>query len=92
MSRISRQLPQYHSLSEAQMAYEEEPEHVKLAVDMIRQMENLDFPEDTVLEACLLVMQDTLNKLPGDHRLEWRQRLGSILSAPGSYKHTKTVK
>ena len=68
------------------MALEEAPEHVRLAVDMIRQMENLDFPHDTVLEACLLVIQDTLNKLPDEQRLYWREHLGRILGAPNSFK------
>ena len=72
------------------MAYDEAPDHVKLAVDMIRQIEHLQFPEETVLEASLLVIQDTLNKLPGDHRLLWRQKLSSILSAPGSLKSSIT--
>ncbi|MCL6270896.1 DUF2496 domain-containing protein [Sansalvadorimonas sp. 2012CJ34-2] len=70
------------------MAPEEAPEHVRLAVDMIRQMENLEFSENTILEASLLVIQDTLNKLPSDQRLHWRQRLSGILSVPGSFKTT----
>ncbi|WP_281646699.1 DUF2496 domain-containing protein [Parendozoicomonas sp. Alg238-R29] len=69
------------------MSMDDAPEHVKLAVDMIRQMENLNFPNETVLEACLLVIQDTLNKLESNDRLFWRNRLSSILSAPGSKKN-----
>ena len=65
------------------MSYEQAPEHVKLAVELIRQVENLDFEEETVLEASLLVIQDTLNKLPQNSRLFWRQRLSGILRAPG---------
>ncbi len=65
-------------------SYDDAPEHVQLAVDLIRQMENLGFPNETVLEACLLVTQDTLNKLGREDRLAWRSRLSSILSAPAS--------
>lgn len=68
------------------MSLDDAPEHVQLAVDMIRQMENLDFPNETVLEACLLVIQDTLNKMEREDRLFWRNRLSSILSAPGAKK------
>ena len=70
------------------MALDEAPEHVKLAVDMIRQMENLDFANETVVEACLLVIQDTLNKLSQEDRRFWRNRLSSILSLPGANKLT----
>lgn len=66
-------------------SYDDAPEHVQLAVDMIRQMENLDFPNETVLEACLLVIQDTLNKLERKDRIAWRMRLSSILSAPANH-------
>ena len=65
-------------------SYDDAPEHVQLAVDMIRQIENLEFPNETVLEACLLVIQDTLNKLEGNDRVAWRTRLSSILSAPAT--------
>lgn len=65
-------------------SYDDAPEHVQLAVDMIRQMENLDFPNETVLEACLLVIQDTLNKLDRNDRVAWRMRLSGILSAPAN--------
>ncbi|CAM3601333.1 DUF2496 domain-containing protein [Parendozoicomonas haliclonae] len=73
------------------MSYDNAPEHVQLAVDMIRQMENLDFPNETVLEACLLVMQDTLNKMGREDRVAWRTRLSSILSAPGGSKKRQTA-
>ncbi|MTI14439.1 DUF2496 domain-containing protein [Sansalvadorimonas verongulae] len=68
------------------MQLDDAPEHVKLAVDMIHQMENLAFPNETILEACLLVIQDTLNKLEQEDRLFWRNRLSGLLSTPGSKK------
>ena len=64
------------------MSLNDAPDHVKLAVDMICQMENLQFAEETVLEACLLVIQDTLNKLSGEDQLLWRQRLSGMLTTP----------
>ena len=73
------------------MDVDEAPEHVKLAVDMIRQMENLNFANETVLEACLLVIQDTLNKLKTEDRIFWRNRLSNILSAPGNRKIQQEV-
>ncbi len=65
------------------MEIEEAPEHVKLAVDMIRQMENLGFENETVLEGCLLVIQDTLNKLDSTDRQSWRNRMRNTLSTSG---------
>lgn len=65
--------------TEMTMSYDDTPEHVKLAVEIIRQVELLHFEDDTVVEAALLVIQDTLRKLPQPERVAWRQRLCEIL-------------
>ncbi|MCK5894509.1 MAG: hypothetical protein KAG53_08930 [Endozoicomonadaceae bacterium] len=64
------------------MSYDDTPEHVKLAVEIIRQVELLHFEDDTVMEAALLVIQDTLRKLPQSESIAWRQRLCEILKVP----------
>ncbi len=73
------------------MAYDDAPEHVQLAVNMIQQMERLDFPDETILEACLLVIQDTLNNMNREERVTWRIRLSGILSAPADKKNQQAT-
>ena len=52
------------------------PEDISLAVEIIRQLENLEYPEESILQAMIYICQDTLKKLPeGDHREIWRQKL-----------------
>lgn len=52
------------------------PEDIALAVEIIRQLENLNYPEENILKAMVHICQDTLNKLPNDETREfWRQRL-----------------
>ena len=52
------------------------PEDIALAVEIIRQLENLAYPEESILKAMVHVCQDTLNKLPDDGTREyWRQTL-----------------
>jgi len=68
------------------MGYETAPEHVKLAVELIRQIENMQTPEDTVIEALVLITQDTLNKMPQEERLIWRNRLSHIFELPPSLR------
>lgn len=68
------------------MSYDAAPEHVKLAVEIIRQVENMQLPEDTVVEAVLLIMQDTLNKMPQEERFIWRNRLSRIFELPPSLR------
>ena len=70
--------------TEITMSYDDAPEHVKLAVEIIRQVELLHFENDTVMEAALLVIQDTLRKLPQHESVPWRQRLCEILKVPNS--------
>ncbi|WBA80731.1 hypothetical protein [Endozoicomonas sp. GU-1] len=51
-------------------------EDIALAVEIIRQLENLNYPEENILKAMIHICQDTLNKLPNDGTREfWRQRL-----------------
>ncbi|WP_257263513.1 hypothetical protein [Endozoicomonas sp. ONNA2] len=59
------------------------PEDIALAVEIIRQLENLDYPEENILRAMVHICQDTLNKLPNDGTREfWRQRLIAELMGP----------
>ncbi len=76
--------------TEMTMSYDDAPEHVKLAVEIIRQVELLHFEDDTVMEAALLVIQDTLRKLPQHERLSWRQRLCEILKVPNGSSRLKS--
>ncbi|OED43173.1 hypothetical protein ACH42_10810 [Endozoicomonas sp. (ex Bugula neritina AB1)] len=50
-------------------------EEIALAVEIIRQLENLDYPNESILQAMIYVCEDTLNKLPSDQKEEWRQTL-----------------
>ena len=60
------------------MSYEDVPEHVRLAVEIIRQVENLNFAEDVVAEAMVLILQDAVAKMPEEHRIRWKNRLSRI--------------
>lgn len=52
------------------------PEEIALAVEIIRQLENLDYPHESILKAMGHVCVDTLNKLPDDRsRQYWQQIL-----------------
>ncbi|WP_152554152.1 hypothetical protein [Endozoicomonas elysicola] len=52
------------------------PEDIALAVEIIRQLENLNYPEESILRAMVHIFQDTLNKLPNDGTREyWQQKL-----------------
>ena len=50
-------------------------EDIALAVEIIRQLENLEYPEESILQAMIMVCQDTLQKLPEDRRQYWQQKL-----------------
>lgn len=50
-------------------------EEIALAVELIRQLENLDYPEESILQAMILVCKDTLQKLPEDRRIYWQKKL-----------------
>ena len=50
-------------------------EDIALAVEIIRQLENLDYPAECILQAMIVVCKDTLDKLPLDQKEIWRQRL-----------------
>ena len=55
-------------------------EDIALAVELIRQLENLEYPEQSILSAMIYVTKDTLNKLPDNGLREyWRQRFISEL-------------
>lgn len=50
-------------------------EDIALAVEIIRQLENLEYPEESILQAMIYVCKDTLQKLPEDRRQYWLQKL-----------------
>lgn len=52
------------------------PEDIALAVEIIRQLENLEYSHESILKAMAHIFNDTLNKLPdNDLRTYWRQQL-----------------
>ncbi|WP_299731245.1 hypothetical protein [uncultured Endozoicomonas sp.] len=52
------------------------PEDIALAVEIIRQLENLNYSEESILQAMIMIFRDTLNKLPDDGSREyWQQKL-----------------
>ena len=61
------------------------PEDIALAVEIIRQLENLDYSEESILKAMILIFKDTLNKLPDDESREhWQQALiTEVMSTSG---------
>ena len=61
------------------------PEDITLAVEIIRQLENLNYPEDAILQAMIYVCQDTLKKLPDqDSRERWRNKIIMALAETSS--------
>lgn len=56
-------------------------EEIALAVEIIRQLENLEYPEDSILQAMILVCKDTLQKLPEDRRIFWQQTLSKAFAS-----------
>ena len=55
------------------------PEEMTLAIEIIRQLENLDYPPETILQAMAIICQDTLNKLSESDKKKWQQfLLGSL--------------
>lgn len=48
-------------------------EEMALAIEIIRQLENLDYSPETTLQAMMIVCQDTLNKLSDSDRKNWQQ-------------------
>ncbi|WP_257294990.1 hypothetical protein [Endozoicomonas sp. YOMI1] len=66
-------------------------EDIALAVEIIRQLENLNYPEENILMAMVHICQDTLNKLPNDGTREfWRQRLIAELMDTSNDKPAET--
>ncbi len=58
------------------------PEDIALAVEIIRQLENLDYSRESILKAMVHICNDTLNKLPDNGpRAYWRQQLITELMA-----------
>ncbi|MGI9280070.1 MAG: hypothetical protein ACR2PX_10640 [Endozoicomonas sp.] len=51
------------------------PEDIALAIEMIRQLENLNYQPETILQAMLHVSKDALGKLPEQEREQWQKRL-----------------
>ena len=57
------------------------PEDITLAVEIIRQLESLSYPEDSILQAMIYVCQDTLNKLPDEEtKAQWRSKISLALA------------
>ncbi len=50
-------------------------EDIALAVEIIRQLENLNYPNESILQAMIYVCEDTLKKLPADQKEQWREKL-----------------
>ena len=51
-------------------------EDIALAVEIIRQLENLDYPAESILQAMVHVCKDTLKKLPDEQSQQhWQQKL-----------------
>ncbi|WP_034832890.1 hypothetical protein [Endozoicomonas numazuensis] len=55
------------------------PEDIALAIEVIRQLENLNYPPETILKAMLMVCKDSLGKLPERERESWKARLTAEL-------------
>lgn len=52
------------------------PEDIALAVEIIRQLENLEYPEEAILQAMIHVCKDTLNKLPDrESKRHWQNKI-----------------
>ncbi len=68
------------------MTFENASDHVMLAVEIIRQIENMQVADETAVEAVMLVIQDILNKMPREERLIWRNRLSRTFELPPSLK------
>ena len=54
-------------------------EEMTLAIEIIRQLENLDYSPETILQAMAIISRDTLQKLPEKDRENWRQFIKSSL-------------
>ncbi|WP_062268116.1 hypothetical protein [Endozoicomonas arenosclerae] len=55
------------------------PEDIALAIEIIRQLENLNYQPETVLQAMMHVCKDSLGKLPERERENWKARLAAEL-------------
>ncbi|MDP0561369.1 MAG: hypothetical protein QS721_03140 [Candidatus Endonucleobacter sp. (ex Gigantidas childressi)] len=52
------------------------PEEIALAVEVIRQLENLSYPADSILQSMVYICRDTLSKLPDEQaREKWRNKI-----------------
>ena len=56
------------------------PEEIELAVEIIRQLENLDYTAETILQAMAIICRDTLGKLPEEEQPKWRNYLQNHLN------------
>ncbi|WP_263080537.1 hypothetical protein [Endozoicomonas sp. Mp262] len=64
---------------------EDTPEDIALAVEIIRQLENLAYPEEAILQAMIYVCKDTLNKLPDQaSKAHWRNKITLALADSSS--------
>ncbi len=51
-------------------------EDIALAVEIILQLEKLEYPEKSILQAMIYIFQDTLKKLPSEkEKKDWQQRI-----------------
>ena len=62
-------------------------EDISLAVEIIRQLENLDYPAEHILKAMIHVCRDTLNKLPNNEAREFWQKhlIEEFLDSPANH-------
>ncbi|WP_252178499.1 hypothetical protein [Endozoicomonas sp. 4G] len=50
-------------------------EDMILAVEIIRQLENLNYQPETILQAMIYICRDSLGKLSERERQQWQERL-----------------
>ena len=62
------------------MIMDHESEYMALAVEIIRQLENLDYSVACILQAMIIVCEDTLNKLPPEQQETWQKKFEESLN------------
>ncbi len=60
--------------------FEQLPDDVTLAVEIIRQIENLGYDPDTVLKAMSHICLDTLAKLSEEESHNWQKKLCQLIT------------
>ncbi|WP_448216024.1 hypothetical protein [Endozoicomonas sp. 2B-B] len=54
---------------------DQHPEDIALAIEIIRQLENLNYQPETILQAMMHICRDSLGKLPEQEKEQWRAKL-----------------